>query len=198
MSGVPSARLRRLPVGAKIVFLLSTSTAVLLISDWRPLVAFLVFVLVCGLLVRAPLSAVTATLRSLLYAVIAVCVAQYALVGLQVALLSALRLVTIGLTAALITLTIKTSDLLAAMERWLSPLRMVGIDPGPLALALSMTLRFLPLIANITREVREAQRCRGLEGSVLAVAVPSLVRMLKMADNISDALEARSGHSTRK
>jgi biotin transport system permease protein len=40
--------------------------------------------------------------------------------------------------------------------------------------------------------VREAQRVRGLERSILAVAMPVIVRTLKMGNEIGEALDARS------
>jgi len=52
-------------------------------------------------------------------------------------------------------------------------------------------LRFIPVLAQITTEVREAQKARGMEHSIVAVAMPVAIRMLKMADDISDAIDAR-------
>ena len=47
------------------------------------------------------------------------------------------------------------------------------------------------MLAQITQEVREAQKARGLERSVIAVAMPVAIRTIKMADDISDAIESR-------
>ena len=44
----------------------------------------------------------------------------------------------------------------------------------------------------IPDEVREAQRARGLERSLVALTVPIVVRMLKMSDDIAAAIDARS------
>ena len=37
----------------------------------------------------------------------------------------------------------------------------------------------------------EAQRARGLDRSAIALLVPLLIKTLKMADNLSDAIDAR-------
>ena len=70
-------------------------------------------------------------------------------------------------------------------------LRPLGVNPAKVSLALSLALRFIPVLAQITREVREAQRVRGLENSVIALAIPLFVRTLRMSDDIADAIEAR-------
>ena len=65
-------------------------------------------------------------------------------------------------------------------------------SPQPGVAALDQKgLRFIPVLAQITREVREAQRVRGLENSVTALAIPLFVRTLRMSDDIADAIEAR-------
>ena len=60
-----------------------------------------------------------------------------------------------------------------------------------MSLAISLTLRFIPVLAQITRDVREAQRVRGLEGNIVALAIPLVVRTLRISDDIADAIEAR-------
>ncbi len=55
-----------------------------------------------------------------------------------------------------------------------------------------MVLRFIPVIATVASEIRDAQRARGLDRSILAMIVPLIIRTLKMADDVADAIEARS------
>ena len=47
-------------------------------------------------------------------------------------------------------------------------------------------------IGQIAGEVREAQIARGRRPSPLTLVVPVIVRLLKMADEITDAIDARS------
>jgi biotin transport system permease protein len=66
-------------------------------------------------------------------------------------------------------------------------------------LALAMTLRFIPLVAERADRIREAQAARG--GSVrgpralIAVVVPLLVSVLQLAHTVSEALDARGAES---
>ena len=56
---------------------------------------------------------------------------------------------------------------------------------------LSMVIRFIPLMMREAREILEAQRARGLDRSAIALLMPLLIKTLKMADDLSDAIEAR-------
>ena len=113
-------------------------------------------------------------------------------VNVDSGVVTVLRFTVMILLASLITLTTSTSDLLATLERALHPLRRLGVDPEKVSLAVSLTLRFIPVVIGIVAEVRDAQRARGLDGSVLALAVPVIIRTLRMADDIADAIDARS------
>ncbi|MEM7207515.1 MAG: energy-coupling factor transporter transmembrane protein EcfT [Pseudomonadota bacterium] len=93
--------------------------------------------------------------------------------------------------AALVTLTTRASDMLDALESGLRPLRVLGINPAAISLALSLAIRFVPMMAATVREVREAQRARGVDKNPLALAVPTIVRTLKMADDVAAAIDAR-------
>ena len=49
----------------------------------------------------------------------------------------------------------------------------------------------IPVLGQVTTEVREAQSARGQSRNIVAVAIPVVVRTLKMADAVSEALDAR-------
>jgi biotin transport system permease protein len=107
------------------------------------------------------------------------------------ALEAVLRLAVLLLLATLVSLTTRASDMLESLERALRPLARFGLSPARLGLLLSLTLRFIPLLATWLREIQEAQRVRGLERNPLAVLVPLLVKTLRTADTLADAIDAR-------
>jgi biotin transport system permease protein len=98
--------------------------------------------------------------------------------------------VAVGL-AGLITLTTRVVDLLDVLERVLRPLRRLRVDSERVALVLALAIRVVPVVAGLAAEVRDAQRARGLRGSVRAYAVPLVVRTLRHADALGEALVAR-------
>jgi biotin transport system permease protein len=110
--------------------------------------------------------------------------------GLTVAA-NIIRVLTVILLANLITLTTRTDALIDAIERAMSPLRRVGVNPGRVALMLSLTITTIPVIAGFAGQIREAQKARGVPVSPLAFVVPLLVMALKHSDDLADALTAR-------
>ncbi len=101
------------------------------------------------------------------------------------------RFVVLVLLAGLVTLTTRASAMVDALERALGVLRPLGVNAGKLSLMLALTIRLIPLLLTLVQEIRMAQRARGVERSPLALLVPLMVKTLRMADALSDALEAR-------
>jgi len=108
----------------------------------------------------------------------------------QAALAAGFLLVSVG-AAALVTLTTRTQELLDCMVTALRPLRRLGVDPDRAALTLSLTIRSIPVILELSREVQQARRARGAERSLRAFAVPLLIRTVRHADRVGEALAAR-------
>ena len=93
--------------------------------------------------------------------------------------------------AALVSLTTRVTDLLDTITRVLQPARAIGIDPDRVALLLALTIRAIPVIAGTLQEARDARRARGLERSTRALVTPLVVRTIRHADRVGDALAAR-------
>lgn len=110
--------------------------------------------------------------------------------GWEAAATMAVRLVLAVALAALYTLTTPVTATLDAMQALLRPFRR-WIDADRVGLTLALTIRCVPLLADIVREVLEARKARGAEGSVVALAVPVIVRALQTAEHLGDALIAR-------
>ena len=110
--------------------------------------------------------------------------------GWEAAATMAVRLVLAVALAALYTLTTPVTATLDAMQALLRPFHR-WIDADRVGLTLALTIRCVPLLADIVREVLEARKARGAEGSVVALAVPVIVRALQTAEHLGDALTAR-------
>lgn len=93
--------------------------------------------------------------------------------------------------AGLLTLTTTTQALLDALVRGLRVLRPVGVDPERAGLVLALTIRAVPVVSGLARDVVEARRARGVERSVRAFAVPLVIRSVRYADHLGEALAAR-------
>jgi biotin transport system permease protein len=182
----------RCPPGRKILLLVGAGSV---LFAWPRLDLALAALGLAGLLygmAGIPARLVLDQLRPLAWILAVLVLVQVALDGWLAGLLVAARLAALVLLAGLVTLTTRSADLIEALQRGLAWLRFVGVNPAKVGLAIALTLRFIPVLAAIAAEVREAQRARGLERSLVALTVPVVVRMLKMSDDIAAAIDARS------
>jgi biotin transport system permease protein len=106
--------------------------------------------------------------------------------GVVVGVLAALVLL-----ASLVTLTTRTTDLVDAVVTACRPLRVLRVDPDRVGLMIALGIRCVPVVVGLAEDVRDAQRARGLAASPRAVAVPLIVRSLRHADALGEALAAR-------
>lgn len=183
--------LHRIPAGVKLAVLALAGAAVFLIGDHRVLGGFVAVAVLLPLSARLPLKAVVRQClpAAILIALLAV---FHVLTGEpDTAIEVSARLATVILLAVTLTLTTRVSAMVEAIETAARPLRFVGVDPAKVGLTLSLAIRFIPVLFALVGEIREAQKARGLEGNIIAVVMPLLVRTLKMADDLADAIAAR-------
>ncbi|WP_102783437.1 energy-coupling factor transporter transmembrane component T [Thalassospira sp. GB04J01] len=184
--------LHRAGAGIKILAMIALGTGVFLIPDWPVVTGILATVLAFYPLCGFGPSVIWAQVKPIFWLLLIFFAVQLWLNDWQAGLLVVTRVAAIVLFASLVTLTTKTSAMLASLERAMGPLRPLGVNPEKVSLAISMVLRFIPVIATVASEIRDAQRARGLDKSILAMVVPLIIRTLKMADDVADAIEARS------
>jgi biotin transport system permease protein len=190
--------IHRLAAGWKVLAVFGGGTLVLLIG--HP-VALATAGACVGLLygvARIPWRVALAQARPAVPMLVVLWVAQWVTAGRAVATVVLLRLATLIMLATLVTLTTRVSDMSAVIVGALRPLRWIGLRTDAVALAISLTLRFVPLLTQVVHEVREAQRARGLERNLLALAVPVVVRALHTAEQVADAIDARSHGGTAR
>lgn len=93
--------------------------------------------------------------------------------------------------AGLVTLTTRMTALLDLLERLLQPLQRFGLQPERASLLLALTIRAVPVLVATLSDVRDARRARGLERSPKALLVPVVLRTMRHADRLGEALVAR-------
>lgn len=181
----------RAPAGAKLLLMVAAGVgSVFLDRPWQVAAALIG---VTGLYLLAGLSPSTPArqLRPLLW--IGVVTAGFHVVvnGWERAVVVVGVIATLVLLAALVTLTTRTTDLVDAVVTGCRPLRVVGVDPERVGLMIALGVRCVPVVVGLAEEVRDAQRARGLTASPRAFAVPLIVRSLRHADALGEALVAR-------
>lgn len=104
---------------------------------------------------------------------------------------ASLRFAALMVLGIVFAATTRVSDLMETLERALRPFRRFGVRPGRPALLAALTLRFVPLLFEQARAVREAQAARGLDRHPVAMLVPFSIGCLRAADAVAEALVAR-------
>lgn len=183
--------LHRLPAGAKLAGLVLACTALFLLRSPAALAAAAAVVVLSYVVSGVGVAAAWAQLRPIRWFAVVLFCMQVVFADVEGAVTATLRVVLAVALAGLVTLTTRTAAVMACLERCLSPARHVGLDPFRLSLLLSLTLRSVPVVAELATKVREAQRARGVEWSLRAFAVPLVVSVLRHADALGEALTAR-------
>lgn len=184
--------LHRLNAGIKLASVFLFGSGIVFISNLWVLAAVLIAVAFAYGLARIPLKTAIAQVRGAFYILAIIFLFQTFAEHWITGAIVVARFLAILSFAALVTLTTRVSDMVEVLEKAMQPFRVLGVNPSKVSLAISLSIRFIPVVAQIFREVREAQKARGLGRSVSATAIPLIVRTLRMANEIAEALEARS------
>tara|TARA_R110000787_G_scaffold274979_1_gene383319 strand:+ start:158949 stop:159542 length:594 start_codon:yes stop_codon:yes gene_type:complete len=182
----------RLSAGLKLACVVVLGSVVFMIDDFALVGIALALVVLLFIAAQVPADVAWRQFRVAVPVLVIIFAAQLWLADWQFAVMVVVRFALLISAASLVSLTTRTSAMIGALEMFLSPLGKFGVDVGKISLTLAMAIRFIPEVIRITRDVREAQRVRGLETSLFAVAMPVIIRLLRTADDVADAIEARS------
>lgn len=190
-------RIHRLPAGVKILLSLAGGLALVAVNDIAVLAGLIGVIILLYVAARLPLGAVFAALRPVLVICGFIFALQLAVSGLPQAAAAALRIIALVLLTSLVTLTTRLSDMLDTLTfaaRGLAPL---GIDPPKIALAVGLTIRFIPMLLHDVQEVQNARKTRGGKGFSIFTTGPLIIKILRMTDALGNAIAAR-GFENRK
>ena len=183
--------LHRAPPGLKLVILLLFTTTIVIFRSLPVLAGAALFIFIAYALARIPMGLALKQLRPLRWIVLLLMAFQWWLLGWERAFEIVGTLVLAVAAAALFTLTTTTTAMLATLERMLTPARFIGVDTEKVALVLTLTIRVVPVIADIVGSVRDARRARGLERNARAFVTPVVIRTVGYSHDLGDALIAR-------
>ncbi len=189
---VPGTSLvHRAPPWLKLALLVVLAAASTQVSAVWQVIAGLCVVVFGYLLAGLPPRLIGSQLRPLVPLLLGLGVLQGIVAGWETAALVVGIVTGLVLLAGLVTLTTRTTDLIDVLVACLRPLRLVGVDPERIGLLLALSIRSVPVVLTMAEQVRDAQRARGLRASPRAYAVPLLIRTLRHADRLGEALIAR-------
>jgi biotin transport system permease protein len=109
----------------------------------------------------------------------------------QVALISALRLLSLILLADLVSVTTPTAAMLNAIRRFLSPLETIGLSVQQLAIGVGLMIRVAGLLRERLALVSQAFQARTGERSGLKTVTPLIRQLGPLNRQLAEALLSR-------
>ncbi|MCD8512133.1 MAG: energy-coupling factor transporter transmembrane protein EcfT [Nitrincola sp.] len=106
-----------------------------------------------------------------------------------------LRMLILIMLANLITLTTRMDDMMSAITPLFVPLRIFQIDPKRIAFAVTLLIRFVPVLMAVIQHLMEAWRARGGKKQIWKLAIPLTIQSIRLSDHVAEALAARGGIS---
>lgn len=202
---------------SKIAAATGLSVSLIIAPDWPNTVVVSALILVLIALSKITFRSYLANLRILFILVLITALLQMMLIpgktifkvmfisitqeGLISGSLLFVKLSGILLLAAWLTFTTRPAQLTTGLERLFSPLGRLGFPVHELVMIMTLTLRFLPLLAEETLMVYRAQLVRGADwrkGTIwqrghymIALFVPILRLSLERAEDLAEAMENR-------
>lgn len=181
----------RIPAGVKLLTLLAASLTLMLVRGPLTTAVGLVLAAVVVTLSRIGWRRLLWGMRGLAIILILLGAYQWWRGGWPRSVEVVGDLVTIVLIASVVTMTTPIERMLDAVIAGLTPLRPLGVRPARVALAVSLTLQLIPVAFGLLAESRDAARARGIERSIRARMIPTVIRVVAHARTTGDALWAR-------
>ena len=185
----------RAPAGIKLlvltVFILSTA---IFVSTWQWAAVSVGMVVLTAAVARIPTRLFVRQLSGALPLLIFIALMLWWRTDGEQGLTMFLVLLSAIAAAILLTLTTRVSVLMETFERILAPTARIGVPVDQVALAMTLTIRLIPLQVQAVNEVLDARRARAspsTSASLTAFGVPIVVRTILRSRAIADALRAR-------
>ncbi|MFY9136786.1 energy-coupling factor transporter transmembrane component T family protein [Zwartia sp.] len=184
--------LHQMSAGQKLAWLMVAGAGLMWVHDW-----YILAVLMCVVLLLLQQSGVSSSqlwrhIRGLSWLVLALMAFTALVQSPMAALVVGLRMSVLLLAALLVSMTTSIAKMMEVLIWLLQPLAALGwVNSERVALVFGLTLRLIPELSLQWHEIREAQAARGLKANPLTMGVPMLLRTLKRAQEIAEALDAR-------
>ncbi len=104
-----------------------------------------------------------------------------------------IRMITAVAAANFVTMTTRLTDMITVLETLTKPLARLGLSPRALALAVALTIRFIPVTLSRMQVIRESWRARSPRRPGWRILLPATLAALDDAEAVAEALRARGG-----
>ena len=121
--------------------------------------------------------------------------------GLIFAFFLAVRIITLVIASSLLTYTTTPTELTFAIEKLLSPLKLIKVPVNTFATMMTLALRFIPTLIEETDKIMSAQKARGADletggiidriKAMVPILIPLFVSSFRRANDLAFAMECR-------
>lgn len=121
--------------------------------------------------------------------------------GLMIAAKMGIRLILLIVGSSLLTLTTSPIELTDGIENLLNPFRKIGVPAHEIAMMMSISLRFIPILLEETDKIMKAQMARGADfesgnivrraKAMVPIMIPLFISAFRRAEELAMAMEAR-------
>ena len=127
--------------------------------------------------------------------------------GLESGVIYSARIIILVMMASLLTLTTQPVVLVAGVEKLLRPFSKIGLKPHEIALAMVITIRFIPVFLDEAVKIQKSHIARGLRPekgiiarlrSISILLMPLFASAIKRAEDLAVAMECRLYRSSIK
>ncbi|MDO5564713.1 MAG: energy-coupling factor transporter transmembrane component T [Eubacteriales bacterium] len=131
---------------------------------------------------------------------------QITIEGIKISFMMALRLVYLVIGSSILTLTTTPNELTSGIEKGLGFMKKFNVPIAEIAMMMSISLRFIPILIEETDRIMKAQIARGAnfdEGNLFQKAkamipllVPLFIQAFRRANDLAEAMESRFYNSS--
>ena len=189
--------IHRLDPRLKIICLFILSILVFLINNLPKIIIFTFFITAFVILSKITIDRLIKSLKPfyLIFVFIFLMYFIFSRNKLLQGLITIWRFLMLIIMSFVITYTTTISDLIAAVERLIMPLKIFNIKPRNIAVMISITIRFVPVMFINIEKLKAATLSRLADfrklKNIKLLMLCLLERMLRSASNLSDAMQSR-------
>ena len=182
---------------AKLVYVFLLSVFIFTINDFSDALIFSLFIIIIILLSKLGINDIINGLRPFFFIFVFILL-MYLIFSrnkLEQGLIAIWRFLMLITVSLILTFTTSISSLIIAIEKLAKPLKILNMKPRNIAVMISATIRFVPLMFLHMERLKEAMLARLANFRRLKyiklIMLALLERMFKSASNLSDAMQSR-------
>jgi energy-coupling factor transporter transmembrane protein EcfT len=182
----------------KVFSVMALSTAIFLSQDAYTMFLYSILILLISITAGLEVKHILQSLKPFLtiFLFILIMYVFFTPTRLDFGLLTIWRFILLILVASILTFTTSITGMVTAIEKFLYPLRYLGLSPKTAALLITLTIRFIPLLFMYAQRLKDARVARlgslKRPKQIKLFFIPLIDKIFKSASTVSDALVSRN------